>query len=340
VTGYLHITNGDAAANILKASGLEGDVLPWRDPMHHGPFVAGLDLDAVSDARARYLSEGVGAHEEVTRGFRLRNEHLKAAGRYREVILWFEHDLSDQLQILQLLDWFSDVDLGATKLSMICIDRFPTIEPFRGLGQLNCEQMAGLYPLRQAVTQAQLALAKAGWASFRSSDLKALETFLEEDLGPLPFLRAALARHFEEYPWSIDGLTRTERQILNIVSHGISGPGKVFATNMGCETALFEGDLRTFQHIADLCGARKPLLHCKPDGKFRCPPDVQISRADLLGQKLFITNTGEQVLLKQLDATSIIERDDWLGGVHLLTGQPMWMWDPVEGKCALRRTDL
>src|SRR5262245_408921 len=166
----LHITNGDSAANVLKETGLGGDTLPWRDPMHHGPFPAGLDLDAVSDVRARYLAAPFASHEDVARDLRLRNEHLRAAARYREVVLWFEHDLLDQLQLLQLLDWFSGRELGSATLTMICIDRFPAVEPFRGLGQLSHEQIASLYPSRQVVSQAQLDLARAGWAAFRSPD--------------------------------------------------------------------------------------------------------------------------------------------------------------------------
>ncbi len=48
MTPRLHITNGDGVGNVLDACTIAGDVLPWRDPMHHGPFPAGLDLDAAS----------------------------------------------------------------------------------------------------------------------------------------------------------------------------------------------------------------------------------------------------------------------------------------------------
>ncbi|MDH3695461.1 MAG: hypothetical protein OER96_12920 [Gammaproteobacteria bacterium] len=100
MTDFLHITNGDSAANILKKSRIVGDVLPWRDPMHHGSFPAGLELDDVSDVRARYLAgDTTEGNTEAMRDIRLRNEHLKAATRYDEVVLWFEYDLLDQLQI-------------------------------------------------------------------------------------------------------------------------------------------------------------------------------------------------------------------------------------------------
>jgi len=329
----LHITNGDSAGNILEASALEGDVLPWRDPMHHGPFPAGHDLDAVSDVRARYLAGTPDSYDDVARSFRLRDARLKAANRYSEIILWFEHDLLDQLQILQLLDWFSGADLGDAKLSMICIDRFPGIEPFRGLGQLNQEQMSGSFASRYAVTETQFKLAIDGWAAFRSSNPAALETFMAQDVDALPFLHAALARHLEEYPWTIDGLTKSERQLLKLVSAGIHTPGPLFARSMDYETVLFEGDLRIFKHIADLCSAR--LLNSEPFGTFRYPPHIQISRADFLGQKLQVTGAGEQVLAGTLRSSSAIVRDEWLGGVHLLSGRPMWMWNPDHKKIHL-----
>ena len=102
----LHITNGDSAANILKESTIRGDVLPWRDPMHHGPFPADLDLASLSKVRARYLAGPGFDAAEVERDFQLRDEHLRGATQYDRIVLWFEHDLLDQLQILQLLDWF------------------------------------------------------------------------------------------------------------------------------------------------------------------------------------------------------------------------------------------
>src|ERR1700730_6743923 len=120
----LHITNGDAVANTLKQFLADDDVLPWRDPMVDGPFPTGLNLAATSEVRAAYLAGPHLEYDQVLRDFRLRDEHLAAASRYREIMLWFEHDLLDQLQILQLLDWFACAQMGDIRLSMICINAF------------------------------------------------------------------------------------------------------------------------------------------------------------------------------------------------------------------------
>jgi len=327
----LHITNGDVAANTLKSSALGGDVLPWRDPMHHGPFPPALDLDAVSKLRATHLAGTVLDAEDVMLDFLLRNDHLSAANGYQEVVLWFEHDLLDQLQILQLLDWFACSEAKPERLTMICINAFPGIDPFRGLGQLEAGQMVSLFDRREAVTAAQTQCAMAGWNAFRSSQPTDLTAFMTGDLSPLPFLRAALDRYIEEFPWSTDGLTRTERQILQMVAIGVSGPGEIFTRNMALETALFIGDWATFERIAKLCAGPSPLLRTADGTPFRYNPGAAIPRQEFLAQRLDLTGTGETILAADAAAKRIpVARDEWLGGVHLQTGRPMWMWTPED----------
>ena len=323
----LNITNGDGAGNLLKASSVSGDVLPWRDPMHHGPFPAGLSLSELSVVRADYLSEPTADPSAARHGFEARDAHLRDADRYDEIVLWFEHDLLDQLQLLQLLDWFLDVGFDRTKLTLVCIDRFDGVPEFRGLGNLTPEQVASLWQTRRPITTMQLKLARAGWQAFRSPDPRDLERFTTRDLTALPFLRRALRRHLQEYPWRRDGLTRTERQILELVDDGISAPGRVFVENMNREDVLFMGDWSTFRKIDLLCQAKQPLLHCAPGPEFQYPPKMTIAREDFLAQSLTLTEIGLSVLSGNAHATDMIERNLWLGGVQLRSKQPLWMWD-------------
>ena len=72
--------------------------------------------------------------------------------------LWFEHDLLDQLQLLQLLDWFAAAPVPSAKLGIVCIGTFPGVEAFRGLGQLRPAQMGTLLHQRAPVTPLQLDL--------------------------------------------------------------------------------------------------------------------------------------------------------------------------------------
>ena len=335
----LHITNGDQAADTLKQFCVrEEDVLPWRDPMIDGPFPAGLDLAAASKLRAAYLAGADLGYDQVLRDFRLRDEHLAAASQYDEITLWFEHDLLDQLQILQLLDWFSNTELIDARLNMICIDTFPGVVPFRGLGQLGPTQMATLVDKKLPVTTRQLNLAKDGWAAFRSSDPRDIETFLTQDLRPLPFLQPALGRHLQEFPSISNGLGRTDHQILRLVSEGQTRPGQIFLANMELETALFIGDWGTYRHVRDLCRGRQPLLRCKPDGEFKYPRDVALSHESFRNQELSLTDNGVRVLAHEEDAFASMDIDRWLGGVHLQSCKPCWRWNVQAGRLEMADT--
>jgi hypothetical protein len=322
----LHITNGDTAANTLKQFLSDDDVLPWRDPMTEGPFPAGLDLGATSKIRAGYLAGPGMPYDQVLRDFQLRDEHLAAAQRYDEITLWFEHDLLDQLQLLQILDWFASTPVTSARLGIICVNAFPGIVPFRGLGQLDPKQMAALLDKRSPVTPAHLELARSGWAAFRSADPREVEGFLRRELRPFPFMTAALARHLQEFPSISNGLGRTDRQILKLVAEGVSRPGRIFAANIELETALFIGDWGIYRHVQELCNVRQ-LLNCRPYGEFRGALDPALSTEEFHRQELSLTDRGRRVLANEADASAFGEGDHWLGGVHLASGKPRWRWD-------------
>lgn len=265
----------------------------------------------------------------------MRNDHLRAAPKYDEVVLWFEHDLLDQLQVLELLNWFEGAGIGSTELTMICINQFPGFDKFRGIGQLNCEQMETLLPKRSPVTHEQMQLAKSAWAAFRSDDPRNLENLVDTDTSALPFLKAALQRHLQEYPWVRYGLTRTERQILTVVASGVVKPGRVFVENMELEEFLYIGDWPTYQVIANLSQLAKPMLMCAPSGRFRHPPEKDLTPEEFQQQELSLTDEGREVLLGTRHARTPITRDEWLGGVHLTSDKPMWAWDDTATHLAL-----
>ena len=320
----LNITNGDGAANIIKQSTVTGDVLPWRDPMHHGPFPAELPLSELGKLRAAYLAGPDSDPTEIERDFQLRDQHLKASEGYDKVTLWFEHDLLDQLQILQILDWFSGGRRENTILEMICVDRFPGKPGFRGIGELSPEEMASLTDMRCPVTDTMLALAASGWAAFRSNDPRDLLAFLGGDLDELPFLAAALRRHLAEYPDASTGLNRTETQLLGLVADGVHAPQQLFLQNMEMETALFIGDWPTYRILDNLCASG--LAACDPF-PFRFPSFSREKHATFNAQNISLTEAGRRVLNGETDAFNMMQRDGWLGGVNVVDSDAIWTWD-------------
>ena len=300
----LHITNGDAVQ--LNQTGLGGTVIFWRDVLHEGPVPAGLTLDQMTAVRARFLARyGDQKEAEILESMRKRDRALQGFREHGEVVLWFEHDLYDQLQLLQILDWFSYQELGSTLLSLIQSDHY--------LGPLVPAQLAHLYPSRRRVTGAELQLAQRAWHAFCSSTPAALVELISEDSSALPFLRSALVRHLEQFPSDTNGLSRTEKQILEIVEGGVSNVGAIFRADQSREDRIFMGDLTFFSYVQGLVEISVPLLEIIRDGN---PFAKTVLR---------ITPRGRKVLHNEEDHIRLNGIDRWLGGVRM-QGTKAWRW--------------
>src|SRR6266550_6443003 len=192
----LHVTNGDSVVHGFREGGMPGVYLPWRDVLHDGAVPHRDTLEAMSDVRAREIARlgGDGDYNAFRAGFAERDATLAAFRDHDETVLWFEHDLYDQLQLLQILAWLSHQDLSDARLSIIQIDRHPEATPFYGLGQLTGAQLAALLPTRQPVSGHQLDVARHAWRAFCTPEPSALQPFAERQDPELPFLQAALVR--------------------------------------------------------------------------------------------------------------------------------------------------
>ena len=322
----LHVTNGDSAAGSLRASGLPGDVLAWRDLLHDGPVPARLTLDELRSVRARFIAEqGWGAYDAVLADFAQRDVTLVAATAEDEIVLWFEHDLYDQLQLLQLLDWFAGHPPQG-KLSLLCIGAHPEVANFSGLGQLTPAQLAALFPQRHTVTKTELTLGQTGWTAFRSPDPTATEQLLATDTSALPFLRAALTRHLEEFPDINSGLARSEQNILRAIADGAERPRDIYRVSQLPEEAVYLGDWPVWTRLTTLAKEPAPLV-AQLDGAAFVAPTAYPPNDDFLAQRLTLTEPGRDVLTAKLDWLTAHGIDSWRGGVHLLSPDAVWRWD-------------
>jgi hypothetical protein len=232
----LHITNGDCAVAVLSQV-VSGSILPWRDVLHEGPVRKGLSLEELSRERAAFIADaGWGAAEKILEQFQGRDATLRRAGEHDEIVLWFEHDLYDQLQLIQVLDGLSG--LRGPPISLICEAEY--------LGNMAPERAAELFSLRSPVMRRHFQEAQSAWTAFRSSNPQALENL---KTAALPFLGAALRRHLEEFPWTTDGLSRTERQIMQALRDGAATFQEVFRKTQELEDPVFLGDVVLAWHL-------------------------------------------------------------------------------------------
>jgi hypothetical protein len=330
----LHITNGDSAAIGLRRSGIPGVVLAWKDVLHEGPVPGGLSLERLSETRARFIA-GMGwtTYAEALEEFQSRNAILQQFREHEEVTLWFEHDLYDQLQLLQILDWLAGQEWGETRVTVIAIDSFPERATFHGLGELTPAQLSLLFPARRPVTDSMLVLARAGWAAVTSPDPTAITRLLAQETPALPFLANALRRHLQQFPEIVTGLSRSEQQLLEALVAGPSRPIPLFLAAQQKEEAPFLGDWPFWQYARELSQDPAALLVRQDGAPFQLPDfgSGTARQSAFLEQELILTAQGYEVLAGNADWVRLHGIDRWLGGAHLRGRHPDWRWDEAQG---------
>ncbi len=315
----LHIRCGSDLEASLQQAGFVGDYLAFTDPFCQGPVQSLTHRSEYIERRAEFMATAYQMELEVVRN-RLRREYhqLQASHRYPRIVLWFEADSYDQLSLSYLLHYFR-YELGdAQKLELICIDSFPGIRCFRGLGQLPLEALPLLWSQRLPITPEQMHLCDRTWQALTATSPEDLWSIATGDTSPLPVLGPALIRHLQELPWVEDGLSLTERLTLAILAEGPQQGQDLFQTLIHERDPLpYLGDTLYWFVLQQLLDSPQP------------PLAVQLETMDLpWSQRRFdITPLGLALLSKKQHWRSLQTCDRWLGGVLIRPNQPCWQWN-------------
>ena len=323
-TRYLHVANGTSTTGTIEQTGIPGRTSIWADALHEGPVPGHLPDEQLLEVRARHLASGGDARidpaetiAELRRWRQLVDDHAS----YDELVLWYEHDLFDQLNLIQLLDRIAQSVRGHKPVSLICVDAFPGHPRFKGLGELQPAELGSLFDTRRPLTDGQYDLAARAWGAFRADNPLSLDALLRTDTSALPFLAAALARHLEDYPWTRDGLSRTERRVMSLAQSAPVDIRTAFPRMHDDETVFYISDSSFWQVVTELKSATQPLvalaLTSSPAGRL---PTGTIA----------LTATGRSVVGGHDDRVDLCGIDRWLGGVHLRGTQPVWRWDHAQ----------
>jgi hypothetical protein len=254
---------------------------------------SGLSLEETSATRVGYFaSRGYASPIKLIHDFQRRDATLRKAREFDEAVLWFEHDLYDQLQLLQTLTVLEELDLEPGRVATVQSDSF--------LASMTVEEIVPLLHRRRTATAAIFKSARRNWERFTSQSPRDLYAATGEETIGLPFLRAALRRLCEEYPWTRDGLSRSQRHALHAVAQGAAREQELFARSQAREEASFLGTREFAAILADL--GQDPGALIESDGSA-------------------LTPLGRRVLAGDADWLEEHPVDRWIGGVHLESGE-------------------
>ena len=296
----VHVCNGDSTADSLSLADLPGEIRVWADALDQGPLLPVGDAEHYRVRGEFWATRNRGNAADNSQQLASYDKAFDEATAAEELILWYEHDLFDQLALVRLLSRLARRGLPKT-LTIVSIDRHPEVPNFVGLGQLKPEQLAELWARRTPLSRDAIEEAVTAWIAVTSADPRALP-FLVKRIKALPFLGGALERHLEELPDPTSGLSRTERQLLAAIARG--------------ETALVPAvqAIDPRYPITDLV-----LAHT-------------LATFEALGftQSHAITALGRQALAGAIDRVKDHGIDEWRGGVHLTGHGPVWRWESRE----------
>jgi hypothetical protein len=109
---------------------------------------------------------------------------LAAAEEFKQIVLWFDACLFDQSMLVHILTCMHHKEIK--KAELLCVDAFPGIEPYNGLGQLQPSQMASVYDQRKQVTNEQFQFDKIVDEAFANQDHNLFSELSKMTDAPLP----------------------------------------------------------------------------------------------------------------------------------------------------------
>ena len=324
----LHLRCGSDIQQGLAIAGFAGDFLEFADPYCQGPVPPDGDLSRFLAHRSAFIASAYGispqdAQQRLARAY----DRLHQSPTYPRVVLWFEHDAYDQLILAYVLHHYGQRQ-APEQLALICVNRFPGIERFVGLGQLSPEGLRLLWETQRPVTPEQFALGEAVWQGLTAPTPTALVALMQTGTPAIATMAPALRRHLQELPWLEDGLSLTERLTLQILADSESlTAGRTFGLlTQQREPLPYLGDSMYWHVLRTLSQSPQPLITVRSN-----------SAAEPWHQRqLRLTDWGQAILNGEAHRLQAGGIDRWVGGVQLLSGQPLWCWDEARDRAVLQ----
>ena len=216
MSSQLHITNGDVFTNKLSTLKLEGDIITWREMLCEGKTETNVGSESFWKTRFEFLNKNY----KISKSWfidKTLKEYRTLCNHKQEdrIVLWFDFDLFDQINMLAVISWLK-THRPYAEISLVSSEGKEDSLDILGLGELSGEQIRKLYTNRTLLTQDDIEYADYVWQLYCSDNPIRLENLKDFDSFQFSHLSGAIEAHLMRFPTIRNGLNEVENNILRL----------------------------------------------------------------------------------------------------------------------------
>tara|TARA_R110000868_G_scaffold257575_3_gene514804 strand:+ start:37058 stop:37957 length:900 start_codon:yes stop_codon:yes gene_type:complete len=200
----------------LRTLKLDGDIITWREMLCEGKTETNVGSESFWKTRFEFLNKNYKVSkswfiDKTLKEYRTLCNHKKEDN----IVLWFDFDLFDQINMLAVISWLK-THRPYAEISLVSSNEEENLENLLGLGQLADEQLRKLYTNRTLLTQDDIEYADYVWQLYCSDNPIRLENLKDFDSFQFSHLSGAIEAHLLRFPSIRNGLNEVENNILRL----------------------------------------------------------------------------------------------------------------------------
>ena len=214
-TSTLHITNSDKTTSYLKSMGYVGEFITWREMLCEGKTSIDVGSETFWKTRFEFLKSSYKVTKKTFIDFTLKEyRNLCQNKNKEEIILWFDHNLHSQINMIAIVSWLKRYRKGE-KISLVIGGTLELSNKIETLNQLSKNQITEQYLHRSELSLDDIEYADYIWQLYCSNCPLRLETIYKYNpMSPFIHLSKAIEMHLKRFPSIENGLNSTENYII------------------------------------------------------------------------------------------------------------------------------
>jgi len=214
-TSFLHITNGDATTKILQDLAIPGKIITWREMLCEGKTTIDVGSEHFWKARFEFFKKSYKITKKTFIDYTLKEyRNLCNQKKQEEIVLWFEHDLFSQINMIAVISWLKKYRKGK-KITLVNSGKKRGSKKLHHYKDFTTTELNKKFQKRKTLSLDDIEYADYIWQLYCSDSPLRLEVVYKfNPSSPFIYLSDALKAHLQRFPSIENGLNAVENNIL------------------------------------------------------------------------------------------------------------------------------